>query len=269
MHNTVVKSGDAFSVFTDDVFSRAWFRNNLFIGGPGGSYGGYDSGPGDVIQLRSADLSCSFDYDGYGSIGTGVFSGRIGDVSFDSLASLQSSTSEAHAVEVDLATFAEDVVYPADPFAAPMAPSLVLTSGGAAVDRGIALANVNDGFSGQNPDLGAYELGAQVPNYGPGGSVVDPGSGGAVTGSGGAVATAGTGGTNGNTAGGANNGGASMTSGGTSTSGGQTTTGSDAGDDSGCGCRVGRRSSSSYLGLLVAGCALWLGRRRRRSQVRA
>jgi len=37
----------------------------------------------------------------------------------------------------------------------------------AAVDRGTALPNVTDGFSGRAPDLGALEVGQQVPHYGP------------------------------------------------------------------------------------------------------
>ena len=37
----------------------------------------------------------------------------------------------------------------------------------AAVDRGIALPNVTDGFSGQAPDLGALEVGQPTPHYGP------------------------------------------------------------------------------------------------------
>jgi hypothetical protein len=37
----------------------------------------------------------------------------------------------------------------------------------AAVDRGIALPNVTDGFSGQAPDLGALEVGQQMPHVGP------------------------------------------------------------------------------------------------------
>jgi hypothetical protein len=37
----------------------------------------------------------------------------------------------------------------------------------AAVDRGIALPNVNDGFTGQAPDLGALELGRPLPQFGP------------------------------------------------------------------------------------------------------
>jgi hypothetical protein len=42
-----------------------------------------------------------------------------------------------------------------------------LKPGSAAVDRGVALANVTDGFSGQAPDLGALEVGQPAPIYGP------------------------------------------------------------------------------------------------------
>jgi hypothetical protein len=36
-----------------------------------------------------------------------------------------------------------------------------------AVDAGMILANVNDGFTGKAPDLGALEVGQQMPVYGP------------------------------------------------------------------------------------------------------
>lgn len=42
-----------------------------------------------------------------------------------------------------------------------------LRPGSAAVDRGIVLPNVTDGFSGQAPDLGALEAGKPLPVYGP------------------------------------------------------------------------------------------------------
>jgi len=42
-----------------------------------------------------------------------------------------------------------------------------LKPGSAAVDRGTVLSNVTDGFSGGAPDLGALEVGAAVPRYGP------------------------------------------------------------------------------------------------------
>jgi len=42
-----------------------------------------------------------------------------------------------------------------------------LRPGAAAIDRGIALPTVTDGFTGAAPDLGALELGPPEPHYGP------------------------------------------------------------------------------------------------------
>jgi hypothetical protein len=42
-----------------------------------------------------------------------------------------------------------------------------LKPGSAAVDRGVVLPNVTDGFTGRAPDLGALELGQSPPHYGP------------------------------------------------------------------------------------------------------
>jgi hypothetical protein len=42
-----------------------------------------------------------------------------------------------------------------------------LKAGAAAIDRGIALPNVTEGFGGKAPDLGAIELGQPLPHYGP------------------------------------------------------------------------------------------------------
>jgi hypothetical protein len=42
-----------------------------------------------------------------------------------------------------------------------------LRAGSVAVDAGIALPGINDGFTGAAPDLGALELGQPVPHYGP------------------------------------------------------------------------------------------------------
>jgi hypothetical protein len=42
-----------------------------------------------------------------------------------------------------------------------------LRPGAAAIDRGMALPNVNDGFAGKAPDLGALEAGQPLPIYGP------------------------------------------------------------------------------------------------------
>jgi hypothetical protein len=42
-----------------------------------------------------------------------------------------------------------------------------LNPGSAAVDAGTVLPNINDGYTGRAPNLGAYDLGAPVPHYGP------------------------------------------------------------------------------------------------------
>jgi hypothetical protein len=42
-----------------------------------------------------------------------------------------------------------------------------LRPGSAAIDRGVVIPNVTDGFTGRAPDLGALEFGAPLPTYGP------------------------------------------------------------------------------------------------------
>jgi MYXO-CTERM domain-containing protein len=168
LHNTVLKPGDGMGVYAGTTWSRALFRNNLIIGGLGGAtYNGFSNGDGAVINVADADQSCDFDYDGYGSQGTGQFRGRIGGDRFTSFAGLIGSGHEAHAVQVGLDAFAATPSFPEHPFPAVAAADLRLAAGGAAIDRGLAIANVNDGFAGAGPDLGAYELGAPLPSYGP------------------------------------------------------------------------------------------------------
>jgi len=42
-----------------------------------------------------------------------------------------------------------------------------LKPGSAAVDQGVVLSNITEGFSGKAPDLGAIEVGSAAPHYGP------------------------------------------------------------------------------------------------------
>jgi hypothetical protein len=44
---------------------------------------------------------------------------------------------------------------------------LRLRQGSAAIDAGIELPNITDGYRGRAPDLGAYEYGEPLPHYGP------------------------------------------------------------------------------------------------------
>jgi hypothetical protein len=166
LHNTIVKNGDAFRVTSSVAFERQYSRNNLFIGGPGGTYGVYTTGTGRVLWLPAAAPSGDYDYDAFGST-AGTFTGRLGDVTFNSLSELVSKTTEKHALQVGLDAFASTVAYPANPFPALDVADFRPKSGSALIDAGQKLPNINDGFAGQAPDIGAHELGAPLPVYGP------------------------------------------------------------------------------------------------------
>ncbi len=45
--------------------------------------------------------------------------------------------------------------------------NFTLKRGAAAIDAGAVMPNINDGFTGKAPDLGAYESGQPLPHYGP------------------------------------------------------------------------------------------------------
>ncbi len=164
-NNTVIKNGDAFGIYTGDITSRLTSRNNLMLGGPGGDYNGWSSGTGRVISLVSiADED--LDYDGFGSQ-TGTFTGRIRNMLFNSLAELQAMSTEANAVEVGYDVFQANVAFPADPMTEFPAPDLRIAPGSPAVDAGTPIPGITDGFAGDAPDLGAYEVGQELPDYGP------------------------------------------------------------------------------------------------------
>ena len=175
LHNTVVKYGDALGLYPGVTWRRALFRNNLLIGGHSGTTyastnGGYDTGDGDAADVSDAQLTgpdaCSFDYDAFGAVGV-AFGGRIGSATFSSLAELRNRTTEVHAQEVDMTVFASGAAFPDPPMPARQVPDLRLASGNAAQDNGVVLPNVNDGYNGAAPDLGAYEVGDTLPVYGP------------------------------------------------------------------------------------------------------
>jgi hypothetical protein len=289
LHNTVVKCGDAFGCYAGVTWSRAYFRNNLFIGGiGGGTYGGYGNGSGNVLDLADADATCSFDYDGLGSIGTNTFAGKIGATRFTSLATLQANTTEVHAVQVDMSVFADTVPFPSNPYPPKPVVDLHLAAGSAAIDKGVVLVGLNDGFAGAAPDLGAYELGATPPAYGPrqggtGGTSGAGGAGGTSGGSGGASGAGGTSGSIGGTGGaggsagnsgnggggsvgnGGSGGGGSVGNGGQAATGGRSSAGGASPDggpttgraaSGGCGCSQsggsGEAASLAFIVLMLA-----------------
>ena len=93
---------------------------------------------------------------------------------FKTLADLAAATGqETHGIEVDYDIFENlgppvppDSSKPGTPYEA-VDLDFRLKPGSKAVDAGVRLPNVNEGFTGKAPDLGAYEVGQSAPIYGP------------------------------------------------------------------------------------------------------
>jgi hypothetical protein len=69
-------------------------------------------------------------------------------------------------VQVDLSIF-KGVEFPNPPLPERKPADLRPLPGTAVVDQGTRLPNINDGFLGKGPDMGAYEAGQKLPVYGP------------------------------------------------------------------------------------------------------
>jgi hypothetical protein len=167
----------------------AVFSVNTFTNYSSSDYNGFRVNPGaDVsFQWTSPPWRTVADYSGLlrGGAdageggGGGRGGGRGGDPSlevrrFATLPEYARAThQDEHSVILDYDIFvnvprldAKDLrnvqkLYQADSFDFSLRPNA------AAIDRGVALANVTDGFTGRAPDLGALESGQAPPHYGP------------------------------------------------------------------------------------------------------
>lgn len=172
-HNTIIGEQTA-----GDPMSNMHYRNNLFMG-----RGTPERG---VMNWANATEAYSSDYNGFRpnpgveaqyrwlapKDGRLMYEPRQGDrTSYATLEALRAATGqEMHGIEVDFDIF-EDMT-PPDPskrHAVYHATDLNfrLNPRGKAVDAGVVIPTVNDGFEGQAPDLGALESGQPEPVYGP------------------------------------------------------------------------------------------------------
>ena len=153
------------------------FLNNLIIG---------DGWADPVFALTTSTNYSSSDYNGYrpnpgAKVAFGWTSPRDGvradfkgpwvKREFATLADFSKATGqERHSVLVDVDVFANAPIPDrSDPqrLYRPGDLDFRLRPGSAAIDRGVPLPTINDGYEGRAPDLGAYELGAALPRYGP------------------------------------------------------------------------------------------------------
>ena len=175
-HNTIVAENR-----TDQQVSNAHFANNLFLG--------TDTTSG-IAALGGPTAYSTYDYDGYrpnrGAEANYSWAGPRPGMTVDydrpqnqpqrfrTLAELAAATGqETHGIEVDYDIF-ESLSPPVPPDSSKLGKpydavdlNFRLRPGSKAVDAGVRLPNVNDGFTGKAPDLGAYEVGQPVPVYGP------------------------------------------------------------------------------------------------------
>lgn len=158
LHNTLVRTGRVRAALLHNSpvpVRNSIFQNNLFLGNGG-----------RAIESWGNFIHCDLDYNGY-TAGPCIFTKDGASIKTESLdAFARKSGFEEHSTVVDLSVFAQAVTFPVneerhDP------PDLRLRVGSAAEDAGVRLANINDGFTGSAPDLGAYEVGRELPVYGP------------------------------------------------------------------------------------------------------
>ncbi len=114
----------------------------------------------------TADWRTNLDYDGF-DWGNYVYAFKWGS-RYPDLASFTAATGlEANGIRVDKNSCFATFNVPNPPPAPMPFQFMTLRSDCNAVDAGIALPNINDDYQGSAPDLGAYEVGADLPHYGP------------------------------------------------------------------------------------------------------
>ena len=159
-HNTFVSPGSALSLSTSATSHHFEVVNNLFVG------------PADLGGARAVDWlgpidDGRFDYNGYFPDGAFRFNlPPAGLTSFFSFTSLQAGGLETHGRLLSQPIFANGLTPPSD-FSETVAPvDATLATSSAAIDAGTALPNIDDGYTGSAPDLGALERGCPLPLYG-------------------------------------------------------------------------------------------------------
>lgn len=158
-HNTVVKHGIPALLYTSERVRHSLSRNNVYVGTKA-QYG---------MDFLARMVDCDFDYDGFAGGPFSVFL-RWNGVRYGTLDEVRKRAPVLrHAVQLDShSLFASKTLPPEDvSLAVSVPPDLRLSANSGAIDAGAVLPGLNDGFRGDRPDLGAYELGDAPPHYGP------------------------------------------------------------------------------------------------------
>ena len=157
-HNTFVMWGQMFSV-NDAHLLGSIVKNNLWVSASGGRIWDFGS------SVR--DWRTDFNNDGF-DWGPSTTPFRYGGVLYSSLAAFAAASGlETNSRQISRTACFSTFTVPG-PAPVPIPSQLMtLRSGCNAVDAGVILPNINDGFLGGAPDLGAFEFGQALPAYGP------------------------------------------------------------------------------------------------------
>ena len=155
-HNTAAVSREA---FYGGTFHHAIFRNNLLLGLKGEQ--GY--------WMSTQGFPLDMDYGGYNVAAPAKPLLNVNNVRYKNM---QDATQDIglmpHGVLLDWNVFANAGPPPGDDqFADVKKVNLTIKPDSKAVDAGVHLPGLNDGFTGKSPDLGCYEIGKPIPHYGP------------------------------------------------------------------------------------------------------
>jgi hypothetical protein len=159
IHNTIVKSGTASELQTEDPCYNAYSRNNLLIGTQGRAMG-----------FEPQMIDCDFDYDGFGGYDGDVFI-KWNGIRYKSPEDAKANAPlERHCTLIDSRTLFLSGLQPPASDQTVFDVKIVdtrLKEGSAAIGAGEILHGFNDGHAGKRPALGAYEFGSDSPHYGP------------------------------------------------------------------------------------------------------
>jgi len=158
-NNTSCCAGDGFR--PPAIWQNGHFRNNLFMGGAGhalisGSPTAYSTMDYNAYRRNEPDRLISW---------TGP-DGKTGR--YASLPEFFRATGlEEHGLLTDYDIFVNAGPPPRGRTAEPGEYDLRLKESANVIDAGVVLPQITDGFTGKAPDLGCYELGQELPHYGP------------------------------------------------------------------------------------------------------
>ncbi len=135
--------------------------NNIWISANNGYVWDHNAG-GHAPSWRTL-----LDHDAFDQ-GSSPYTIRWNGVQYNTLNDFSLATGlEANGMEIDRSTCLKHFDIPLPPPATMPLQYFSLKAGCEAIDAGIQLNNINETFSGNAPDLGPYEWGEELPQYGP------------------------------------------------------------------------------------------------------